>query len=177
VTEDYDERRACPDSSQTIDRSARIRKRRHTVKIKDIAIKETYSASPTMSVTEIAGMMKRHGVGAMPVCSDDNLVGMITDRDIVVSCVAAGMDASACQAKAFMTSKPVAIAPDMDVEEAARMMSREQVRRLPVVEDGRLVGILSLGDIATALQANDGLVADTLRKISTPTHAVPPCVA
>lgn len=147
------------------------------MKVKDIAMKETYCASAAMSLTEIAAMMKRHGVGAMPVCADDKLVGMITDRDIVISCVAAGMDVSTCQAKEFMTSNPLTIAPDMDVEEAARTMSREQVRRLPVVEAGCLVGMLSLGDIATALQGNDGLVAETLRKISTPTHAVPPCEA
>jgi CBS domain-containing protein len=145
------------------------------MKVKDIAMKETYCASPTMSLIEIATMMKRHGVGAMPVCEGDKLVGIITDRDIVVSCIAASMDASACQAKEFMTSKPVTIAPDMDVTEAARIMSKEQVRRLPVVEKGRLVGMLSLGDIAVALQGNDRLIAETLRRISTPTQAVPPC--
>jgi CBS domain-containing protein len=131
-------------------------------------MKEPYCASPTMSLTEIASMMKRHGVGAMPVCNEGRLVGMITDRDIVISCVAAGMDASACQAKEFMTSNPVSISPDMDVEEAARIMSKEQVRRLPVLEEGCLVGMLSLGDVAMALQGNDSLVAETLRKISTP---------
>lgn len=147
------------------------------MKVKDIATKETYCASPTMNLTEIATMMKRHGIGAVPVCEGDRLVGMITDRDIVISCVAASMDASACPAREFMTSKPVTIAPDVDVNEAARIMSKEQVRRLPVVEKGRLVGMLSLGDIAMALQGNDRLVAETLRKISTPSQAVPPCEA
>ncbi len=144
------------------------------MKVKDLAMKETYCASPTMSLTEIASMMKRHGIGAMPVCDGDKLVGMITDRDIVVSCVAASMDASTCQAKEFMTSNPVTIAPDTDIEETARIMSKEQVRRLPVVEEGCLVGMLSLGDVAMALQANDSLVAETLRKISMLTQAVSP---
>jgi len=102
-------------------------------------------------------------------------VGMITDRDIVVSCVAAGMDATSCKAREFMTSNPIAVTPETDPVEAAKMMAREQVRRLPVVKEGRLVGILSLGDIATALPGNDSLVAETLRRISTPTQAVPPC--
>ncbi len=128
-----------------------------------------------MSLNEIASMMKRHGVGAMLVCDGDKLVGMITDRDIVISCVAAGMDAVACQAKEFMTSNPITVTPERDLEEAARVMAREQVRRLPVVEEGCLVGMLSLGDIAMALPGNDSLVAETLRKISTPTQAVPPC--
>ncbi len=144
------------------------------MKVKEIAMKETYCASPTMNLTEIASMMKRHGVGAMPVCDAFKVVGMITDRDIVISCVAANMNASACQVKEFMTSNPVTISPDTDVEEAARIMSREQVRRLPVVEEDCLVGMLSLGDVSMALQANDSLLAQTLRKISTPTQAVLP---
>jgi CBS domain-containing protein len=145
------------------------------MKVRDIAMKDTYCASPTMSLNEIASMMKRHGVGAMPVCDGDKLVGMITDRDIVISCVAAGMDAAACQAKEFMTSNPITVTPESNLEEAARVMAREQVRRLPVVEEGCLVGMLSLGDIAMALPGNDSLVAETLRKISTPTQAVPSC--
>ena len=143
--------------------------------VRDIAMKETYCASPNMSLTEIASMMKRHGVGAMPVCRDDKLVGMITDRDIVISCVAAGMDASACQAKEFMTANPIQISPDVDVEEAPHIMSREQVRRLPVVEEDCLVGLLSLGDVTMAVQGNDSLLVETLRKISMPTQTVPPC--
>ena len=96
------------------------------MKVKDVAVKETYCASPTMSLTEISAMMKRHGVGAMPVCDEDRLVGMITDRDIVISPVAAGMDASACRAREFMTSNPVSISPDTGIEEAARIMSNLQ---------------------------------------------------
>lgn len=143
------------------------------MKVRDIGMKEIYWATPTMSLNEIASMMKRHGVGAMPVCDGDKLVGMITDRDIVVSCVSAGMDAGVCQAKEFMTSSPITVTPETDLEEAARVMAKEQVRRLPVVEEGCLVGMLSLGDIAVALPGNDSLVAETLRKISTPTQAVP----
>ncbi len=145
------------------------------MKVRDIAMKDTYCASPTMSLNEIASMMKRHGVGAMPVCDGDKLVGMITDRDIVISCVAAGMDTVACQAKEFMTSNPITVTPESDLEEAARVMAREQVRHLPVVEEGCLVGMLSLGDIAVALPGNDSLVAETLRKISIPTQAVLSC--
>ncbi len=145
------------------------------MKVKDIGMKEIYCATPTMNLNEIASMMKRHGVGAMPVCDGDKLVGMITDRDIVISCVAAGMDAVACQAKEFMTSNPITVTPESDLEEVARVMAREQVRRLPVVEEGCLVGMLSLGDIAMVLPGNDSLVAETLRKISTPTQAVPSC--
>lgn len=148
------------------------------MKVKDIALREMHCASPDMNLSEIASMMKRHGVGAIPVCSEgsNHLLGMITDRDIAVSCVAAGMDAAACRAREFMTANPVTISPDADIEDAARLMAKEQVRRLPVVEgDNNIIGILSLGDLAVALACNDGLVAETLRKISTPTHAVLSC--
>jgi len=74
------------------------------MKVRDIGMKEIYCATPTMSLNEIASMMKRHGVGAMPVCDGNKLVGMIIDRDLVVSCVAAGIESGACLAKEFMTT-------------------------------------------------------------------------
>ena len=84
------------------------------------------------------------------------------------------MNASTCKAGEFMTSNPVAVTPTTDVEEAARIMAKEQVRRLPVVEDGRLVGMVSLGDISLVLSGEDDLVAETLRRISTPAQ-MPVC--
>jgi CBS domain-containing protein len=140
------------------------------MKVKDISLKEVHSADSTTTVNEAASMMKRHGVGILPVCEDGRLLGMLTDRDIVIGCVAAGMDVKECQVKEFMTSEPVTIAPNMDIEEAAEVMGKEQVRRLPVVEDGNLVGMLSLGDIAMALDKND-VIANTLRRISSPSQA------
>ena len=145
------------------------------MKVRDIAIKDIYCIAPTANLNSAAAMMKRHGIGAIPVCLGDHLIGMLTDRDIVISCVAAGMNPASCRVDEFMTSDPISIIPDTDVEEAARIMGREQVRRLPVVEGDRLVGVLSLGDLAASLLSNDNLVAETLRKISKPTHAVVPC--
>ncbi len=143
------------------------------MKVRELGIKEVHYATPAMGLNEVASMMKRHGVGVLPVCDDSKLVGVITDRDIVISCVAASMDVKACQVREFMTSNPITVTPDMDIEEAARIMGKEQVHRLPVVEGDKLVGMLSLGDIAIALLGNDSLVAETLRRISTPTHALP----
>lgn len=140
------------------------------MKVKDISLKEVHFAAPTTTINEAASMMKRHGVGALPICENGRLLGMLTDRDIVIGCVAAGMDTKECQVKEFMTSEPVVIVPNMDIEEAAEIMGKEQVRRLPVAEGGNLLGMLSLGDIATALD-NDDLIANTLRRISTPSQA------
>lgn len=139
------------------------------MKIREIAIKEVHCASPEASLNTIATMMRIHGVGVLPICEDKRLVGIITDRDIVVTCAAMDFGLRECKAKDFMTKNPRTISPDMDLEQAANIMAEEQVRRLPVVEGDKLVGMLSLGDISLALQDNDKLVADTLRQISTPT--------
>lgn len=141
------------------------------MKVKDIGIKEVHYATPSMSLSEIASMMKRHNIGVLPVCEGKKLVGVLTDRDLVVSCMAADRNPKECKAREFMTSNPITVTPDTDLEEAARIMGREQIHRLAVVEAGRLVGMISLGDISLALSGSDSLVAETLRKISTPTHA------
>jgi len=140
------------------------------MKVKDIALKEVHSAAPDTTVSEAAAMMKRHGVGILPVCEDGELLGMLTDRDVVIGCVAAGMDATECRVREFMTSDPVTVGPETDVTEAVSIMGKEQVHRLPVVDNGKLVGLLSLGDLAVAL-TDSGVVADTLRRISTPAQA------
>ncbi len=141
------------------------------MKVKDVGIKDVHCASPSTSLNEIATMMKRHNIGVIPVCKGSKLVGLITDRDMVISCMAADMNPGECKAREFMTADPITVSPETDIEEVARIMGQEQVHRLPVVEDEKLVGMVSLGDISMALSGNDSLVAETLRKISTPTHA------
>lgn len=142
------------------------------MKVKDVGIKDVHCANPSMNFSEIASMMKRHNVGVIPVCEGKKLMGMLTDRDLVISCMAADMNPKECKAREFMTSNPITVAPDTNLEEAARIMGQEQIHRLPVIEAGNLVGMISLGDVSMALSDDDRLVADTLRKISTPTHAV-----
>src|SRR5262249_22501216 len=92
--------------------------------------------------------MKEEDTGAIPVLDEDELVGIITDRDIVVRCIAEGKDATETNVEDILSESLVTIEPDADIEVAARLMSERQIRRLPVVEDGLLVGVLSLGDIA-----------------------------
>lgn len=143
------------------------------MRISDIAIKEVYCAAPTTSLVEIASMMKRHNVGVIPVCEGNKLIDVVTDRDIVISCIAAGMDAARCNAKEFMMSNPIFVTPDTNIEEAAKIMGKEQIHRSPVVDIGDLVGMVSLSGLAIALMRNDSLLADTLRKISMPKQAIP----
>lgn len=137
------------------------------MKVKDIGMKEVYCTEPASNLSEVAAMMKRHNVGAVPVCEDDKLLGMITDRDLVLSCMAADMEPQKCEAREFMTSSAVSVTPDTDLEDAAKIMGQEQLHRLPVVDGDKLVGIISLGDVVIALK-DDKLVAETLRRISAP---------
>jgi CBS domain-containing protein len=142
------------------------------MKIREIAAKEVYCASPEATLREVASLMREHDIGAMPVCEGKKLVGIITDRDIVITCAAMGNSSLDCKAKDFMKKNPKTVSLDTDLEEAAKIMAEEQIRRLPVLGGDRVVGILSLGDLALALRDNDKLVADTLRKISTPPASI-----
>ena len=101
------------------------------------------------SASSAAKLMARHNVGSLPVRSrDGHLIGMVTDRDLVVRCLAAGEEPSTLAVQDIMTSRLSWAAPDESAEAAAERMALEQVRRLPVVENGRLVGMLTLADLS-----------------------------
>ena len=96
-----------------------------------------------------ARLLARHNVGSLPVCgSGGQLQGMVTDRDIVLRCVAAEEDPRSVPVRSIMSRRPAVVTPEDDVRQAARLMSSQQVRRLPVVDKGRVVGVVSLGDLA-----------------------------
>ena len=107
------------------------------------------SISPDEPVSQAARMFFRHNIGAVPVCTEDGrLRGIVTDRDMVLRCVAAESDPETTPVREIMSRSVITVSPSDDVREAARQMSTGQVRRVPVVKDGRLVGMLSLGDMA-----------------------------
>lgn len=107
------------------------------------------SIDPGESAALAARLLARHNVGALPVCgASGTLLGVVTDRDIVLRCVAAGEDPSQISVRAIMSRHPAAVSPEDDPRQAARLMSGQQIRRLPVVEEGKVVGMLSLGDLA-----------------------------
>jgi len=104
------------------------------------------------TLEEAARRMKDLGVGALPICGEhDRLMGVLTDRDIVVKCLAVGTDPRAVKAGQLAQGKPVTIGADDSVEEAARTMAEHQVRRLPVIDGHDLVGMVSQADIARSL--------------------------
>lgn len=119
------------------------------MKIGDIMTDKVVSISQMEPVAAAARLMKRHNLGALPVCDDSGrLRGMVTDRDIVTRCVAADTDPSDTPIREVMSRGIRCCSAGETAEEALRLMGSEQVRRLPVLEEGKLVGMLSLCDLA-----------------------------
>ncbi|MDX6247750.1 MAG: hypothetical protein QOF10_1110 [Kribbellaceae bacterium] len=104
------------------------------------------------TLVDAARKMRDLDVGALPICGEDNrLKGVLTDRDIVVRCIAEGGDPATTVAGQLAQGKPVTIGADDSIEEALRTMTEHKVRRLPVIDGHDLVGMISLADIARAL--------------------------
>lgn len=119
------------------------------VQVREIMNPSVVSIDPSESAALAARLLARHNIGALPVCGrGGRLHGLVTDRDIILRCVAAEESPRDLSVKDIMTRRCVTVSPTDDVRQAARLMSEEQVRRLPVVEDGKVVGLLSLGDLA-----------------------------
>lgn len=136
--------------------------------LKDIMTSQVEVVAPQSNLIECARMMKNIDTGCLPVCENDRLVGMITDRDIVVRCLAEDKDAKTCLVREAMTPGVVYCFEDQSIQEAARIMEVKQIRRLLVLDrNKRLVGICSLGDIA-AKTGNEDLSGEVLEKVSEP---------
>lgn len=118
------------------------------------------------SVEVAARLLSAYNVGVLPVCNrDGTLCGVVTDRDLVIRCMAAGRKPEKTKVKEVMTGRVVTVKPDMDAVVAAHLMGREQIRRLPVTENGRLCGMVGLSDLA-AREENIMDAADALADIT-----------
>jgi CBS domain-containing protein len=131
------------------------------MKVSDIMTSEGLAtATLDTTLSEIAARMRDENVGAIPIVDDDEkLAGIITDRDIVVRGIAEGEDPDECTAEDIISEKLHTIHPHADIEEAAELMARHQIRRLPVVENSIIVGMISLGDIAVKSEEDEAAVA------------------
>jgi CBS domain-containing protein len=119
---------------------------------RDIMSGDAECAAVSDTLVDAARKMRDLDVGALPICGDDNrLQGMITDRDIVVRCIADGADPSSVTVSELADGKPVTIGADDSVEEALRTMAKHGVRRLPVIDGHELVGVVSQADVARHL--------------------------
>jgi CBS domain-containing protein len=133
-------------------------------KIRDIMTDQVECCTLLDNVFEVAVKMKELNVGAIPIVDKDKLVGMITDRDIVIRGVAEKHPGST-KVEDIMSDKLITISADASTKEAANLMADHQIRRLPVVEGDKLIGIVSLGDFAIR-QMTDDQAKEALSEIS-----------
>jgi CBS domain-containing protein len=132
---------------------------------RDIMTPDARCVGEDETLVDAARLMAELDVGALPVCGgDDRLKGMVTDRDIVLRCIAKGGDPASTTAGELAQGKPVTIGADDDVEVALRTMAEHQVRRLPVIDGHRLVGMVSQADVARAMP--EAKVGDVVAAIS-----------
>jgi CBS domain-containing protein len=125
------------------------------------------TVSPAQSLTDAAEVMKEEDVGSVPVVEEGRLAGILTDRDIVTRAVAERRDPQTVKVDEVASQELVTVEPEQDLDEALALMARHRVRRLPVVEGGRLVGMLAQADVA--LEAKEKKVGETVEEISQPT--------
>lgn len=140
------------------------------MKVRDIMTSSVIRIHPEETAAVAARALASHNIGALPVCgTDGRLCGVITDRDLVIRCMAGGKVPEKTKIREVMTGQVMTVNPDMEIGVAAHLMGRQQIRRLPVVENGKLCGMLSLADVASreedVMDAADAL-ADISSNIS-----------
>jgi len=134
--------------------------------VKDAMTADVKTAAPSQSLTDVARLMKQEDVGSVPVVDGERLIGVVTDRDIVVRGIADGSDPHAIKAGDIASRDVVTVRPDDDLDAALRLMAQHQVRRLPVVDDGQLVGVVAQADVAHEAKEKD--VGHVVEEISRP---------
>ncbi len=139
------------------------------MKIKQIMTRNVAYVNPSSTVTETAQLMQKHNVGSIPVCDQSGVIGIVTDRDIVVRNIAHGKAPDSTLVRDVMSSEVTTVTPDMDTSEASEIMAQNQIRRLPVVENNMLVGMVALGDLAVDDRFNEE-ASEALSEISFPSR-------
>ena len=124
------------------------------MKVRDVMTKSIATIDTDATIKDAASIMQQYNVGSIPVVDNNGLVGIVTDRDIVVRNIASGQDPFSTPVRNIMTSQVTTVTPEEDLTSIVEVMSTRQVRRLPVVEGQKLVGMVSLGDIATTGKTN-----------------------
>ena len=136
------------------------------MKVSDLMTSEPATVGPDDPCARAATLMKEEDCGAIPVVMGGKLVGIVTDRDIAIRAVAEGRDPKTLKVSDIMSADPITVTPDTDADEAARTMAEFQVRRLPVVDDGRLLGIVVTAQLAR--RESSTAVGETIKEISEP---------
>jgi CBS domain-containing protein len=136
--------------------------------VRDAMTEDPRSIGASASVVEAARLMREEHIGSLPITDDDQLVGMITDRDITTRVVAEAADPKMTSVEDVYSRDIISVEPNKDLGEALQLMARHQVRRLPVVENGRLVGIVAQADIAR--RENQKKTGELVEAISEPSE-------
>jgi len=136
--------------------------------VRDTMTDNPRSLAASASVVEAARLMREEHIGSLPITEDEQLVGMITDRDITTRVVAEAADPKTTSVGDVYSRDLVSVKPDEDLADALQLMARHQVRRLPVVENGRLVGIVAQADIARS--ENEKKTGELVEAISEPSE-------
>jgi CBS domain-containing protein len=134
------------------------------MKIREIMTTKIKKATLDNTLIDIASMMRDEDIGALPVVQDGELKGIVTDRDIVVRAIAEGKEPSTTTVQEVLSDNLESVGPDENVEKAADLMASRQIRRLPVVQDGKLIGMVTLGDIA--VKHEESTASDVLEGVS-----------
>ncbi|WP_138417877.1 CBS domain-containing protein [Aquibacillus sediminis] len=138
--------------------------------LREIMTSNVFTVNESQSVQEAAALMSEHNIGAIPVVNNNGqMTGIVTDRDITLRTTAQGAVAQTPVNQVMSSENMVQGTPDMDVHQAAQMLAQQQVRRLPVVENGQIVGMVALGDIAVNRQFDQD-AEQALSNISTPSR-------
>ena len=133
--------------------------------IRDVMTSEVKACEPTATVAEAAKVMAQEDVGPVPIVEDGRLTGIVTDRDIVVKAVAEGKDMNATTVREIASRDLITVSPDDDLNDALNLMAENQVRRLPVVDGDRLVGIVAQADVArTGRDKKTGAVVEEISR-------------
>ena len=136
------------------------------MRVKECMSSSVVQATPDTTLSDIAKLMSSNKVGSIPICNHHNhVVGLITDRDIITRCIANNLNCANTKAQDIMNTEIIKTTPDTDIKEACKCMAENQIRRLPVVEDGQIVGILSVGDLAQSNKISTETVGQTFECI------------
>lgn len=136
------------------------------MKLREMMTAPVIRIHPDETVAVAARTLTHYNIGILPVCGGDGRIcGLVTDRDLVTRCLASGRSPANTPVRDIMTVQVTSARPDMEASAAAALMGREQIRRLPVVENGKLCGMVSLGDLALREESSVDAV-DALTEIS-----------
>jgi CBS domain-containing protein len=136
------------------------------MKVSEIMTKNPVTVQPSATAKDAAELMKKENLGTVLVAEEDHLEGIVTDRQIATKVVAEGKDPARTRVNEFMTKDPVSASPDMEIEDVTKIMGENKFRRVPVVQDGKLMGIVSTADIAEHVRTCDVCIDNILNEVA-----------